>query len=429
MTEIKWFKLDSHTFDTAEMKYLGKAEEGGALYQLCWIKLLCEAAKRGEGGRVYVYKNRAITLRELSILLDMDEYTVVSAIALLDALGLVKYDEVSGLVVRGFSEYVGEGYGMGERDSQIDEESDDDDEPSMTDEEIKKERNREAQRRWRERNKKRNAAAKESENEQILRNAEDIDSVIRRNNTVTNSNEKRNNTVTNSNEKRNNTVIQRNTERNESNADSVISAPKNIFIEENRIEESRIEDKREEEIRKEENEKTLSHSLPNGACREEEKKSYYGVFKNVCLSQSELTQLRARFGDTLPSLIDELSTGMESSGKSYNSHFATLLRWGNNEYSAKRKAATPCGGMPFAVGDRRGGDPTHNGRSDGSYAPCRSSGFGAVADTEAQKRPPQNKSHGGTVRTITPEEAEEAFRLALERSQSEDEGVHGKLPS
>ena len=420
MTEIKWFKLDSHTFDTAEMKYLGKAEEGGALYQLCWIKLLCEAAKRGEGGRVYVYKNRAITLRELSILLDMDEYTVVSAIALLDALGLVKYDEVSGLVVRGFSEYVGEGDGMGERDSQIDEESDDDDEPSMTDEEIKKERNREAQRRWRERNKKRNAAAKESENEQILRNAEDIDSVIRRNNTVTNSNEKRNNTV-----------IQRNTERNESNADSVISDPKNIFIEENRIEESRIEDKREEEIRKEENEKTLSHSLPNGACREEEKKSYYGVFKNVCLSQSELTQLRARFGDSLPSLIDELSTGMESSGKSYNSHFATLLRWGNNEYSAKRKAVISAGGgMPFAVGDRRGGDPTPYGRSDGSVAPCRSSGFGAaVADTEAQKRPPQNKSYGGLVRTITPEEAEEAFRLALERSQSEDEGVHGKLPS
>ena len=86
--------------------------------------------------------------------------------------------------------------------------------------------------------------------------------------------------------------------------------------------------------------------------------------------------------------------------------------------------------MPFAVGDRRGGDPTHNGRSDGSVAPCRSSGFGAaVADTEAQKRPPQNKSYGGMVRTITPEEAEEAFRLALERSQSEDEGVHGKLPS
>ena len=73
--------------------------------------------------------------------------------------------------------------------------------------------------------------------------------------------------------------------------------------------------------------------------------------------------------------------------------------------------------MPFAVGDRRGGDPTHNGRSDGSVAPCRSSGFGAaVADTEAQKRTPQNKSYGGMVRTITPEEAEEAFRLALERS-------------
>ena len=419
MTEIKWFKLDSHTFDTAEMKYLGKAEEGGALYQLCWIKLLCEAAKRGEGGRVYVYKNRAITLRELSILLDMDEYTVVSAIALLDALGLVKYDEVSGLVVRGFSEYVGEGYGMGERDSCYDtEEGGEPEEIDMrSEEDIRREYNREAKRRSRERQRKREAELYTDNDEaDCVKTVKDdvkneFDSVKTVKNNVKN-------------------VIDGVKNVNDYDVDSVKNPPKNIFIEENRIEESRIEDKREEEIRKEENEKTLSHSLPNGAYREEEKKSYYGVFKNVCLSQSELTQLRARFGDSLPSLIDELSTGMESSGKSYNSHFATLLRWGNNEYSAKRKAATPCGGMLYAVGDRRGGDPTHNGRSDGSVAPGRSSGFGgAVADTEAQKKPPQNKSYGGTVRTITPEEAEEAFRLALERSQSEDEGVHGKLPS
>ena len=301
MTEIKWFKLNSHTFDTAEMKYLGKAEEGGALFQLCWIKLLCEAAKRGEGGRVYVYKNRAITLRELSILLDMDEYTVVSAIALLDALGLVKYDEVSGLVVRGFSEYVGEGYGMGERDSCYDTESGGEPEEidMRSEEDIRREYNREAKRRSRERQRKREAELYGDNDEaDCVKTVKDdvkneFDSVKTVKNNVKN-------------------VIDGVKNVNDYDVDNVKNPPKNIFIEENRIEESRIEDKREEEIRKEENENnfSLSHSLPNGACREEEKKSYYGVFKNVCLSQSELTQLRARFGDSLPSLIDELSTGM-----------------------------------------------------------------------------------------------------------------------
>ena len=60
------------------------------------------------------------------------------------------------------------------------------------------------------------------------------------------------------------------------------------------------------------------------------------------LSQSELTSLGAEFGDILPELIEDLSCAMESEGRSYNNHFATLLRWGKNKYAPKRRA-TPCG--------------------------------------------------------------------------------------
>ena len=406
MTEIKWFKLDSHTFDRAEFKYLGKADENGALYQLCWIKLLCEAAKRGEGGRIYIYKDRCVSLRELSILIDMDEDVICDALSLLAAFGMVKYDETSGLVIKNFSEYVGEGYGTREEYA-APEGEEEFAEQELSEEEAKRERNREAQRRWRERQKERKATVKETDNDVILRNTESND-----------------------------TVIQRNTERNENNAYTVISSPKNIFIEENRIEESRIEDKRKEEIRKEETNNNLSRSLSDNAhegfgitdgdedksvsCKgashtlaspppahaeekeREEIKCRYGIFNNVYLTESELTRLRAEFGDTLSELIDDLSLGMESEGRSYNNHFATLLRWGKNQYAPRRKGDT---------------QSENYGVQENFHRESEYSGSRGKYEDKAQKKDSRT-SACESVRTITPTEAEEAFRLALERSSS-----------
>ena len=234
MTDIKWFKLDSHTFDTARMKYIGKVDKNGALYQLIWIKLLCEAAKLGDGGRIYVYKGRSIRLGELAILLDMEEEQVGDAMALFDALDMVKCDDLSGLVIKNFSDYVGEGYGVYEDSSGLDgEEEFAEREYEMTEEELKRERNREAQRRWRERQREIKSEAQEKQNGLSLNKADRNNGVIQSNDGVIN----RNKTVISSNSNRNDTVIERNTEHNENNADSVISSPKNIFIEEKRIEE------------------------------------------------------------------------------------------------------------------------------------------------------------------------------------------------
>ena len=465
MTEIKWFKLDSHTFDRAEFKYLGKADENGALYQLCWIKLLCEAAKRGEGGRIYIYKDRCVSLRELSILIDMDEDVICDALSLLVAFGMVKYDETSGLVIKNFSEYVGEGYGT--REEYADPEGEEEfAEQELSEEEAKRERNREAQRRWRERQKERKATVKETDNDVILRNTESNDTVI------------------NSNSKHNDTVIQRNTERNENNAYTVISSPKNIFIEENRIEESRIEDKRKEEIRKEKTNNNLSHSLSDNAhdgfgvtdgdedksvsCKgashtlaspppahaeekeREEIKCRYGIFNNVYLTESELTRLRAEFGDTLSELIDDLSLGMESEGRSYNNHFATLLRWGKNQYAPRvrqnyaaqksseanaisdpeRSARDSAAGNAIYATKRSGGDTGEGLSAGGGYNGSGRRECGADRSEENSARSAFDPNASGfrtqkkdsyrggfePIRNLTREEAEEAFRLALERS-------------
>ena len=360
LTDIKWFKFDPHTFDTAQMRYLGGAHERGALYQLVWVKLLCEAAKCGDGGRIYIFKGRVITTRELSVIFGMDEDTVAMAVCLLTDMGLLKYDGESGLVVRDFSDYLGEGYlgAVREEESAEDCPDTEDEEAELSEEERRREYNREAKRRSRERQRQR-AAEQNEDNDAVYCVKNDVKSEFDGVKSVKTDVKSVKGYVIDS---------VKDVKQN------VKNPPKNIFIEENRIEESRIEDKRKEEIRKEENENNfLSPTLTDNSCPEdslpqdggyesnaavspqgapppahaeekerEEIRSYYGIFNNVYLSQSELTSLGAEFGDILSELIEDLSCAMESEGRSYNNHFATLLRWGKNKYAPKRRA-TPSG--------------------------------------------------------------------------------------
>lgn len=62
-------------------------------------------------------------------------------------------------------------------------------------------------------------------------------------------------------------------------------------------------------------------------------------FKNVSLKEGELKKLNERFGEKNSCiLIEELGGYLASTGKKYNSHYATLLNWGRRriqEYKQK----------------------------------------------------------------------------------------------
>lgn len=61
--------------------------------------------------------------------------------------------------------------------------------------------------------------------------------------------------------------------------------------------------------------------------KKEEKKKY-GEFKNVLLTDIEFEKLIERLGNSLTSIIiEELSGYIESRGRRYSSHYATLLGW------------------------------------------------------------------------------------------------------
>ena len=55
--------------------------------------------------------------------------------------------------------------------------------------------------------------------------------------------------------------------------------------------------------------------------------SIYGEFKNISLTNEEYRQLEEKLQDHTKIMIDKLSRYIKSSGKTYQSHYATILSW------------------------------------------------------------------------------------------------------
>lgn len=60
------------------------------------------------------------------------------------------------------------------------------------------------------------------------------------------------------------------------------------------------------------------------------KKNQYGIFKNVLLTDDEYHKLRERYTD-FADRIERLSGYIESTGKRYKSHYATILNWARRD--------------------------------------------------------------------------------------------------
>ena len=65
------------------------------------------------------------------------------------------------------------------------------------------------------------------------------------------------------------------------------------------------------------------------------RKKHYGEFKNVLLSDEEYQKLKDKFGASVPDMIEALSSGIESKGYKYQSHYAAILNWKRREEKGK----------------------------------------------------------------------------------------------
>ena len=76
----------------------------------------------------------------------------------------------------------------------------------------------------------------------------------------------------------------------------------------------------------------------------------YGQYKNVFLSDEELSKLKASFPDWQDK-IERLSSYIESTGKSYVSHYATITRWAREDDAKARKHTQGKNGFKNYSGD------------------------------------------------------------------------------
>lgn len=75
-----------------------------------------------------------------------------------------------------------------------------------------------------------------------------------------------------------------------------------------------------------------------------------GIYDNVTLSQSDLAKLKEEFPNDYEQRIDRLSEYMESTGKQYKNHLATIRAWAKRE-DAKQNRDSEEGASTFDVDD------------------------------------------------------------------------------
>ena len=54
---------------------------------------------------------------------------------------------------------------------------------------------------------------------------------------------------------------------------------------------------------------------------------FYGEYQNVRLTEEEYKNLKEKLNSHAEIMINKLSRYMESSGKTYQNHYATILKW------------------------------------------------------------------------------------------------------
>ena len=80
--------------------------------------------------------------------------------------------------------------------------------------------------------------------------------------------------------------------------------------------------------------------------REGDRTHAYGRYRNVFLSSAELAELQTELPALWEQYIERLSEYMESSGKGYKNHAATIRRWANAD---KKKEELPARNRDYSV--------------------------------------------------------------------------------
>ena len=72
-------------------------------------------------------------------------------------------------------------------------------------------------------------------------------------------------------------------------------------------------------------------------------KKVYGELENVLLTDAEYGKLKQKFPDDFEDRINAVGFYMDSSGKKYKSHYATILMWDRRDKAKAKEKRQPQG--------------------------------------------------------------------------------------
>lgn len=87
-------------------------------------------------------------------------------------------------------------------------------------------------------------------------------------------------------------------------------------------------------------EQSINESSTNKSSAKKEPRHKYGEYSNVLLSDTDLVKLKAEFPTDWEERIERLSYYMESKGKTYKNHLATIRNWAKRDSESQSKGAS-----------------------------------------------------------------------------------------
>lgn len=94
------------------------------------------------------------------------------------------------------------------------------------------------------------------------------------------------------------------------------------------------------------NDNEVSYPVSYNDTTNDSLKLTFGTFRNVLLTNDEYIELQTKYPDKWQELINRFSVGLEAKGYKYDSHYAGILQWADND-NQKREEPTKSSSNPF----------------------------------------------------------------------------------
>ena len=92
MSEIQWIKIKTNMFDDEKIKLIEKLPEGDTMLVI-WLKLLCLAGKKNEGGLIYITRDIPYTPETMSDIMNRDSRIISLALNTFKSFDMIEISD------------------------------------------------------------------------------------------------------------------------------------------------------------------------------------------------------------------------------------------------------------------------------------------------------------------------------------------------